>query len=142
MKKIITCFLFVISLTSLSEVKVTLREPLSFKEMRSGEISYENVAIAEGIIEIVGEDEDIGKLISFEIPPYGMVTNKKCWLKISKIVFEKNTKEIILSSNKHLIKVYGFLDKKEISKNKNADIAEGKYIGYLPINYSVYSKEM
>lgn len=142
MYKIFFLLLTLISITSFGEVEVKLREPLKFKELRRGGLDLKGYAIAEGLIEITGSKEDIGKLITFKIPKFGYMTNKKRWLKIEKIIFEKNQEEVILTEEKHFLKIYGVLDKHELNKDSRAEFNEGKYIGYIPINYSIYSKEM
>ncbi|MGL6114500.1 MAG: hypothetical protein ACRC1R_05620 [Cetobacterium sp.] len=141
LKKIFFFFIFFTSLLH-GEVEINLRDSLKFKEIRRGGLDKNGYVIAQGLLEVSCSQEDIGKLIIFNVPPYGLMTNKKRWLKIEKIVFENNNNKLILKDTKHFIKIYGILNKHELNKHSRADINEGSYIGYFPINFSIYSKEL
>ncbi|MGL4867108.1 MAG: hypothetical protein ACRC4S_00395, partial [Cetobacterium sp.] len=64
------------------------------------------------------------------------------WVKTDKIVFKKNEKDVIIDSENKKIIFHVVLDKKELSKEENRELIDGIYVGVLPMNYSIYSKEM
>ena len=87
-------------------------------------------------------EEDIGKLKAYQVPTNTYITNKKRRVKTDKVVFKKNEQEAIITSETKKIIFHVILDKKELSKEENRDLIDGIYTGTLPINYSIYEKEM
>ncbi|MGL4987813.1 MAG: hypothetical protein ACRCYM_00420 [Cetobacterium sp.] len=143
MKIFFTLFLLITS-TAFSKIKITTK-PVVFKEVRAQSSgNYKSRAVARGVIEIYSDnlEEDFGKLVTFSFPEYTYITNHKRWVKTDKIVFKKNEKDVIIDSENKKIIFHVVLDKKELSKEENRELIDGIYVGILPMNYSIYSKEM
>lgn len=138
-------FLYLLtSFTTLAKIRISAK-PITFKEVRAQSSgNYKSRAVARGIVEIYSDnlEEDLGKLVSFEFPEYTYITNRKRWVKTDKIVFKKNEKDVIIDSETKKVIFHVILDKKELSKEENRELIDGIYTGILPINYSIYSKEM
>lgn len=143
MKKLFLIF-FLLTFTVFGKIKITCK-PIVFKEVRAQNNGvYKSKATARGVIEIYSDnmEEDFGKLIAFQVPTHTYITNKKRWVKTDKVVFKKNEQEAIITSETKKIIFHVILDKKELSKEENRDLIDGIYTGTLPINYSIYEKEM
>lgn len=143
MKKFILIF-FLLTFTVYGKIKITCK-PVVFKEVRAQNNGlYKSKATARGVIEIYSDNikEDLGKLVIFQVPSHTYITNKKRWVKTDKIIFQKNEQETIIDSETKKIVFHVILDKKELSKEENSDLIDGVYTGNLPINYSIYEKEM
>ncbi len=143
MKKFMLIF-FLLTFTVYGKIKITCK-PIVFKEVRAQNNGlYKSKATARGVIEIYSDniEEDFGKLVVFQPPSYTHITNKKRWVKTDKIIFQKNEQKAIIDSETKKIVFYVILDKKELSKEENSDLIDGIYTGNLPINYSIYEKEM
>ncbi len=143
MKKFMLMF-FLLTFTVYGKIKITCK-PIVFKEVRAQNNGlYKSKATARGVIEIYSDniEEDFGKLVVFQPPSYTHITNKKRWVKTDKIIFQKNEQKAIIDSETKKIVFYVILDKKELSKEENSDLIDGIYTGNLPINYSIYEKEM
>lgn len=143
MKKFILIF-FLLTFTVYGKIKITCK-PIVFKEVRAQNNGlYKSKATARGVIEIYSDNikEDFGKLVSFQVPTHTYITNKKRWVKTDQIIFKKNEQDVIIDSENKKIVFHVILDKKELSKEENRDLIEGVYSGNLPINYSIYEKEM
>ncbi|MGL5378223.1 MAG: hypothetical protein ACRCZR_00935 [Cetobacterium sp.] len=143
MKIFFTLFLLITS-TAFSKIKITTK-PVVFKEVRAQSSgNYKSRAVARGVIEIYSDnlEEDFGKLVSFSFPDHTYITNRKRWVKTDKILFKKNEKDVIIDSENKKIIFHVVLDKKELSKEENRELIDGIYVGVLPMNYSIYSKEM
>lgn len=143
MKKFILIF-FLLTFTVYGKIKITCK-PVVFKEVRAQNNGlYKSKATARGVIEIYSDNikEDLGKLVVFQVPSHTYITNKKRWVKTDKIIFQKNEQETIIDSETKKIVFHVILDKKELSKEENSDLIDGVYTGNLPINYSIYEKEM
>lgn len=143
MKKFILIF-FLLTFTVYGKIKITCK-PVIFKEVRAQNNGlYKSKATARGVIEIYSDNikEDLGKLIVFQVPSHTYITNKKRWVKTDKIIFQKNEQETTIDSETKKIVFHVILDKKELSKEENSDLIDGVYTGNLPINYSIYEKEM
>lgn len=143
MKKLLLIF-FLLTFTVFGKIKITCK-PIVFKEVRAQNNGvYKSKATARGVIEIYSEnmEEDFGKLVAFQVPTHTYITNKKRWIKTDKVVFKKNEQEVVMDSETKKIIFHVILDKKELSKEENRDLIDGVYAGTLPINYSIYEKEM
>lgn len=143
MKKILLIF-FLLTFTVFGKIKITCK-PIVFKEVRAQNNGvYKSKATARGVIEIYSDnmEEDFGKLVAFQVPTHTYITNKKRWIKTDKVVFKKNEQEVVMDSETKKIIFHVILDKKELSKEENRDLIDGVYAGTLPINYSIYEKEM
>lgn len=143
MKKFILIF-FLLTFTVYGKIKITCK-PVIFKEVRAQNNGlYKSKATARGVIEIYSDNikEDLGKLIVFQVPSHTYITNKKRWVKTDKIIFQKNEQKTTIDSETKKIVFHIILDKKELSKEENSDLIDGVYTGNLPINYSIYEKEM
>lgn len=143
MKKFILIF-FLLTFTVYGKIKITCK-PVVFKEVRAQNNGlYKSKATARGVIEIYSDNikEDLGKLVVFQAPTHTYITNKKRWIKTDKIIFQKNEQETTIDSETKKIVFHVILDKKELSKEENSDLIDGVYTGNLPINYSIYEKEM
>ncbi|MGL4904405.1 MAG: hypothetical protein ACRC34_02760 [Cetobacterium sp.] len=142
--KILLALLLLINSSAFCKVKITIK-PIVFKEIRAQSSgNYKSRAVARGVVEIYSDnlDDDFGKLVSFTFPEYTYITNHKRWVKTDKIVFKKNEKDVIIDSENKKIIFHVVLDKKELSKEENRELIDGIYVGVLPMNYSIYSKEM
>lgn len=143
MKKFILIF-FLLTFTVYGKIKITCK-PVVFKEVRAQNNGlYKSKATARGVIEIYSDNikEDLGKLVVFQVPSHTYITNRKRWVKTDKIIFQKNEQETTIDSETKKIVFHVILDKKELSKEENNDLIDGVYTGSLPINYSIYEKEM
>ncbi|WP_448820599.1 hypothetical protein [Cetobacterium sp.] len=143
MKKFILIF-FLLTFTVYGKIKITCK-PVIFKEVRAQNNGlYKSKATARGVIEIYSDNikEDLGKLVVFQVPSHTYITNRKRWVKTDKIIFQKNEQETTIDSETKKIVFHVILDKKELSKEENSDLIDGVYTGSLPINYSIYEKEM
>ena len=143
MKKLLLIF-FLLTFTVFGKIKITCK-PIVFKEVRAQNNGvYKSKATARGVIEIYSDnmEEDFGKLVAFQVPTHIYITNKKRWIKTDKVVFKKNEQEVVMDSETKKIIFHVILDKKELSKEENRDLIDGVYAGTLPINYSIYEKEM
>ena len=143
MKKLFLIF-FLLTFTVFGKIKITCK-PIVFKEVRAQNNGvYKSKATARGVIEIYSDnmEEDFGKLVAFQVPSHTYITNKKRWIKTDKVVFKKNEQEVVMDSETKKIIFHVILDKKELSKEENRDLIDGVYAGTLPINYSIYEKEM
>lgn len=143
MKKFILIF-FLLTFTVYGKIKITCK-PVVFKEVRAQNNGlYKSKATARGVIEIYSDNikEDLGKLVVFQVPSHTYITNKKRWGKTDKIIFQKNEQETTIDSETKKVVFHVILDKKELSKEENSDLIDGIYTGNLPINYSIYEKEM
>lgn len=143
MKKLLLIF-FLLTFTVFGKIKITCK-PIVFKEVRAQNNGvYKSKATARGVIEIYSDnmEEDFGKLVAFQVPTHTYITNKKRWIKTDKVVFKKNEQEVVMDSETKKIIFHVILDKKELSKEENRDLIDGVYAGTLPINYSIYEKEM
>lgn len=143
MKKLLLIF-FLLTFTVFGKIKITCK-PIVFKEVRAQNNGiYKSKATARGIIEIYSDniEEDFGKLIAFQVPSHTYITNKKRWVKTDKVIFKKNEQEVVIDSETKKVIFHVILDKKELSKEENRDLIDGIYAGTLPINYSIYEKEM
>lgn len=143
MKKLLLIF-FLLTFTVFGKIKITCK-PIVFKEIRAQNNGvYKSKATARGVIEIYSDnmEEDFGKLVAFQVPTHTYITNKKRWIKTDKVVFKKNEQEVVMDSETKKIIFHVILDKKELSKEENRDLIDGVYAGTLPINYSIYEKEM
>lgn len=143
MKKLLLIF-FLLTFTVFGKIKITCK-PIVFKEVRAQNNGvYKSKATARGVIEIYSDnmEEDFGKLVAFQVPTHTYITNKKRWVKTDKVVFKKNEQEVVMDSKTKKIIFHVILDKKELSKEENRDLIDGIYTGTLPINYSIYKKEM
>ena len=143
MKKLLLIF-FLLTFTVFGKIKITCK-PIVFKEIRAQNNGvYKSKATARGVIEIYSDnmEEDFGKLVAFQVPTHTYITNKKRWIKTDKVVFKKNEQEVVMDSETKKIIFHVILDKKELSKEENRDLIDGVYAGPLPINYSIYEKEM
>ena len=143
MKKLFLIF-FLLTFTVFGKIKITCK-PIVFKEVRAQNNGvYKSKATARGVIEIYSDnmEEDFGKLVAFQVPTHTYITNKKRWIKTDKVVFKKNEQEVVMDSETKKIIFHVILDKKELSKEENRDLIDGVYAGTLPINYSIYEKEM
>ena len=143
MKKLLLIF-FLLTFTVFGKIKITCK-PIVFKEIRAQNNGvYKSKATARGVIEIYSDnmEEDFGKLVAFQVPTHTYITNKKRWVKTDKVVFKKNEQEVVMDSETKKIIFHVILDKKELSKEENRDLIDGVYAGTLPINYSIYEKEM
>lgn len=143
MKKLFLIF-FLLTFTVFGKIKITCK-PIVFKEVRAQNNGvYKSKATARGVIEIYSDnmEEDFGKLLAFQVPTHTYITNKKRWVKTDKVVFKKNEQEVVMDSETKKIIFHVILDKKEFSKEENRDLIDGIYTGTLPINYSIYEKEM
>lgn len=133
-------FLIFLPETLSAEVKVALREPLKFKVVRAGS-DYDGSIMAEGIIEIMAEEEDFGKGIKFDMPELSFMSNGKNWIKIDKLVFDKDRDKIIIDKNRTFVRFYGIIDPTALEKNSRRELLEGNYEGDVPLLYSVYRKK-
>ncbi|MGL4947672.1 MAG: hypothetical protein ACRC0R_01775 [Cetobacterium sp.] len=143
MKTFFILYLTIVS-TAFSNIYITAK-PILFKEVRAGSAGkYKSHAVARGIIEIYSDnlEEDFGKLISFQFPEHTYITNRKRWVKTDKIIFKKDEKNKIIDSETKKVIFHVVLNKKELSNAENRELIDGIYTGVLPINYSIYSKEM
>lgn len=143
MKKFILIF-FLLTFTVYGKIKITCKSVV-FKEVRAQNNGlYKSKATARGVIEIYSDNikEDLGKLVVFQVPSHTYITNRKRWVKTDKIIFQKNEQETTIDSETKKIVFHVILDKKELSKEENNDLIDGVYTGSLPINYSIYEKEM
>ncbi|MGL5725310.1 hypothetical protein [Cetobacterium sp.] len=139
--KIITLFTFlVMAITSYSEVKLKIHEPMRFENINMTTLL--DTIVGKATIELSTDniEEDFGKKLTFKFPESGLMTNKKRWLKIEKYMMEESDKEIILENERRLINIYAIIDRKVINDGKmEANFIEGEYVGYLPIIVSQYS---
>lgn len=143
MKKLLLIF-FLLTFTVFGKIKITCK-PIVFKEVRAQNNGvYKSKATARGVLEIYSDniEEDFGKLVAFQVPTHTYITNKKRWIKTDKVVFKKNEQEFVIDSETKKIIFHVILDKKELSKEEDRDLIDGVYTGTLPINYSIYEKEM
>ena len=143
MKKLLLIF-FLLTFTVFGKIKITCK-PIVFKEIRAQNNGvYKSKATARGVIEIYSDnmEEDFGKLLAFQVPTHTYITNKKRLKITDKVVFKKNEQEVVMDSETKKIIFHVILDKKELSKEENRDLIDGVYAGTLPINYSIYEKEM
>lgn len=143
MKKLVFIF-FLLTLTVYGKIKITCK-PIVFKEVRAQNNGvYKSKATARGVIEIYSDniDEDFGKLVTFQVPSHTYITNKKRWVKTDQVLFKKNEQEVIIDSENKKVIFHVLLDKKELSKEENRDLIDGIYTGSLPLNYSIYEKEV
>ncbi|MGL5965091.1 MAG: hypothetical protein ACRCZ9_09650 [Fusobacteriaceae bacterium] len=143
MKKnyIIIIFLLLFS-TAFSEIKMKIVEPLRFRDINHSEIGT-NEVVAVSHVEIYTTDtkRDLGKRITFKFPEYINMTNRKKWIKIQKVGMDKKQNEIILRSERELVKFYAILDRRELDRGEKIELIEGEYIGQLPIVMGIYSLE-
>lgn len=139
--KIMTLFTFlVMAITSYSEVKLKIHEPMRFENINM--TTLPDTIVGKATIELSTDniEEDFGKKLTFKFPESGLMTNKKRWLKIEKYMMEESDKEIILENERRLINIYAIIDRKVINDGKmEANFIEGEYVGYLPIIVSQYS---
>lgn len=141
MKRLVTLLLLIFNRLSYSEIKIRVK-PLEFHEIRAQNSGLYS-ATARGIIIITTDnlDEDIGKLIKFKTPEQLVLSNGKNFIKSENINFENKKDEIIIEKENEKLIYFVILDKKEFSQGKNQNEIEGDYLGTLPLNYSIYSKE-
>lgn len=140
MKKILWLMgICLISSLTFGEVHIKIHEPIRFKDlnMRSLERDY---IVGEGSFEIYTDDEkvDIGKKIVFRFPEYGYMTNRKNIIKINKYSMATNENSMIISTKREIVKFYALVNRREIGKNKEPNIVEGEYVGYVPVVFSLY----
>lgn len=146
MKKYLFLFLFIFATTSylsFAQVTVSIYSPLRFKDVNSQSLLNDYI-VGEGTIQISSdnEEEDIGKLLLFNFPEAGIMTNKKRGLKIYKYEIENNNKEFEIKNSNQLVKFYGYVKRRDINNNGIADdTIDGEYVGCLPVIISQYSKK-
>lgn len=144
MKKYIIFFTLFLSFLSYGELKIKVK-PLTFKEVRAQNNGiYRNKAKARGIIIIESDnlENDIGKLVKFEVPKYVHLTNGKRWIKTKNIIFKDKDQEIIIDEESEKVIYHVILDKKELANESDKDKIDGVYKGELNLNYSIYDREM
>lgn len=141
MKKKILMLFLALSTLSFAKVEIKIIEPLRFDYLNTSQLVSDKLQ-AMGIIEIKAEEEDFGKLIKFDFPKTGLMTNRKKWVKVEKYHLELPEKEMIITQETEHIKFFDLVDRRDLSKGESADVVEGIYKGYVPIIISEYSKEI
>lgn len=142
MKKILAVITFFIIYTlSLSEVFVKIHEPIRFKDLNTRSLGQSYI-VGEGSFEIYTdrEDLDLGKKIIFRFPDNGIMTNKKNQIKIDEYKMDNDENSMIISTKREIVKFYALVNRRNIGKNELPEIVEGKYIGYVPVIFSLYEK--
>ncbi|MGL5313153.1 hypothetical protein [Cetobacterium sp.] len=142
--KLFISLYFILNFCSYANLKITSK-PIFFKEIRAhSNGAFKNKVSGRGIIEIHSDnlEEDLGKLVVFNLPEHTYISNKKRWIKTDKIIFRKEDKEVLIDKENIKVIFYVILDKKEISNEENRELVEGIYKGSLPMNYSIFEKEM
>ncbi|MGL5122602.1 MAG: hypothetical protein ACRC6K_00330 [Fusobacteriaceae bacterium] len=121
------------------EVYIKIYEPIRFKNlnMRSLERDY---LVGEGSFEVYTDNlkKDIGKKILFKFPEIGYMTNKKNIIKIIKYSMETEDNMMLISTKREIVKFYALVNRRKIGKNKEAEIVQGEYVGYVPVIFSLY----
>ena len=140
MKKLLMIVLLLTTyLTTYSELKLKIHEPIRFKNVNTK--SAGDVVVGEGSIEIISDNLEVdrNKKFIFKFPKKGLMTNKKRWVKIDKYVMEDKDKTFRVTREKKLVKIYAFIDKNKLNDPIiNAEDLQGEYIGYIPIIVEQY----
>lgn len=140
MKKITIFMLFaVMSITSFAKITIKISEPIRFKHVNISGMSRD-IIVGEGTLEVLAEDADVGKKLTFVFPEYGLMTNMKRWVKIKK--YEMVNKKFEVVKRNDVVKFYAVLDRRNLDKGENPDVIEGEYIGYVPIIVRQFSKKI
>lgn len=136
---VITFFLFYTA--TFSEIHYKVVSPMKFKKVNTTHIEKDKV-LGEAILEIYTDnfEEDAGKKIVLKFPEYNLLTNKRRWIKVEKLVMEKEEEEFILTKERVQIKLYGILDRRTLNRGEEIRDIEGEYIGYIPVIISQYKK--
>lgn len=139
MKKVIWLVgLFIVSNLVFGEVYIKIHEPIRFKDFSTRSIENDYL-VGEGSFEIYTDsDEDLGKKIVFRFPEVGYMSNKKNTIKVEEYSIEGDKNSMIISKKREIVKFYASVNRREIKKNKEPEIIEGEYIGYVPVVFSLY----
>lgn len=146
-KIILTMFGCILSVTSFSQVDVKILEPIRFKNLNTLAIN-DDIIVGEGQFEVStdNKEEDLGKKIVFRFPNEGFMTNKKNIIKVEKYSLDETGKigneknEMIISTEREIVKFYAFVKRRDISRDKDAEQVEGEYVGYVPVVFSLYKR--
>lgn len=147
MKKIfILILMFVITILSYSEIKISIYEHMKFNDINTTDLKDSIVGV--GTLQIQADEEDFGKELEFVFVKKGMMTNRQNIIPIDNFTIDmtelddKRTNKIIIDRKTRLVKFYATLDRRKISRKKMADeLVEGKYVGAMPIMVSIYAPE-
>lgn len=141
MKKIVLGIMFlVISIQGFGEIILKIQEPIRFTHVNTSRIDSDEIS-GRGRIEILADESDIGKKLVFIFPEYGLMTNKKRWIKIKKYDMEDKHKSFEIVKKNDVVDFYAILDRKNLDKNEAAEIIEGEYISYVPVIVRQFSKK-
>lgn len=141
MKKniVITFLLFYTAL--FCEIHYKVVSPMEFRKVNTTHIEKDKV-LGEAVLEVYTDnlEEDAGKKIVLKFPEYNLLTNRRRWIKVEKLIMEKEEQEFILDKERVQIKLYGILDRRNLNRGEDIKDIEGEYIGYIPMIISQYKK--
>lgn len=151
---------FLSFVTAESRIEVKVIEHMRFEPMQTR--AFGSKIIARGVLELTTDDDnDIGKIVEFAIPDVGLMTNRKNWIKIEELFVEdrdtprvhergrmlgdleinEKRREIVMTKKRELVRFFGVLDRDRMTKEVEAELLEGDYIGAFPVRVSVYGTE-
>lgn len=142
MRKIYTGIIFLLAtVLSLGEIKVRIVEPMRFHNVNTTHLDKTKV-LGVGVLEIHADnrDEDFGKKLLFEFPEYGIMTNRRKWVKVEEFGMEEKDREMIVTKEWEQVKFYAVLDRRELNQGEEIKDIEGEYVGYVPIIVTQYSR--
>lgn len=140
MKRVVIGILFfAMSTFGYAKIILKIQEPIRFTNVNLSNTNTDEIS-GMGRIEILAEEEDIGKKLTFIFPEYGLMTNKKRWVKIKKYDMEEKHKNFEIVKKNDVVDFYAILNKKNLDKNEVAEDIEGEYISYVPIVVRQFSK--
>lgn len=147
MKKIfILILMFVITILSYSEIKISIYEHMKFNDINTTDLKDSIVGV--GTLQIQADEEDFGKELEFIYVKKGMMTNRQNIIPIDNFTIDKRelddkrNNKMIIDRKTKLVKFYAVLDRRKISRKRmNDEIIEGKYVGAMPIMVSIYAPE-
>lgn len=140
-RKLILIFFLLAGTLSFGEVKVKIIEPMRFHSINTTHLDKTKV-LGVGVLEVHANnrEEDFGKKLVFEFPEYGIMTNRRRYVKVEKFGMEEKEKELIITKEWEHIKFYAVLDRRELNQGEDIRDIEGEYVGYVPIIVSQYSR--
>ncbi|MFR8991174.1 MAG: hypothetical protein ACLVH9_08395 [Fusobacterium sp.] len=141
MKKINLIVIFIlISIVSFGQIKVEIHKHMRFKQLNTRSIG-QNIA-GEGIIEIIADEEDFGKVIELTCVKNCLMTNGKNVIPVENFCVEEKFEKFELKNKTTLIKCFATIDKRKIAKRKiDSRMLEGEYKGAMPLMIAIYEKE-
>lgn len=143
-KRFILFGIFSLSLLAFGKIQLTIAENLVFKKVNAQALGEK--VVAKGSIEISTDnlEEDMGKMLKFEFPAKGAMTNRKNWINIESFHIENDSNEYIVTKSRDRVNFYGIIDRREIGNSGETppELLEGQYLGAIPIVVTQFGRAM